>query len=151
MDVSEKERHAVNDPQATIAAQQAEAQRYAVLLEWGARIGLLLLLVSFALYVFGGLRPHFPLERLPEVWNLPVADYLQRTGTPRGWHWLARVHQADLSNLIGIALLAGCSMPPLVGLIILYLRRRDFIYGAICAVVTGVLVLAAAGVFSIGH
>jgi ABC-type glycerol-3-phosphate transport system permease component len=38
----------------------------------------------------------------------------------------ALAHKGDLSNLIGIALLAGCSLPPLLGLIPMYLKRRDF-------------------------
>ena len=131
--------------------QQAEALRYAFLLDWGSRLGVLALFISFAAYVFGFLTPHVPLDQLPGVWNLPVAGYLQRTATPTGWGWLALVHTGDLSNLIGIALLAGCSLPPLLGLIPLYLKRRDYIYAGICTVIVLVLVLAASGLLTGGH
>ena len=131
--------------------QQIEALRYARLLDWGARIGVMALVLSFAAYVFGVLPPLVPLEQLPTVWNLPVATYLQRTETPTGWGWLALAHKGDLSGLIGIALLAGCSMPPLLGLIPLYLKRRDYIYAGICAVMVAVLALAASGVLTGGH
>jgi hypothetical protein len=131
--------------------QQLEALRYARLLDWGARIGVLALVLSFAAYVFGVLPPHVPLEQLPTVWNLPVAAYLQRTGTPTGWGWLALAHKGDLSGLIGIALLAGCSLPPLLGLIPLYLKRRDYAYAVMCMVVIAVLALAASGVLTGGH
>ncbi|MDO9112583.1 MAG: hypothetical protein Q8M93_19465 [Polaromonas sp.] len=131
--------------------QQAEARRYALLLDWGTRVGVLALLVSFAAYLFGVLQPHVPLEQLPSVWNLPVSAYLQSTNTPTGWGWLALAHKGDLSNLIGIALLAGCSLPPLLGLIPLYLKRRDYAYAGICAVVATVLVLAASGILTGGH
>lgn len=130
---------------------QAEAMRYAFLLDWGARIGLLALVLSFAAYVFGVLTPHVPLEHLPSVWNLPVATYLQRTATPTGWGWLALAHKGDLSNLIGISLLAGCSLPPLLGLIPLYLKRRDYVYAGFCALIVLVLVLAASGILTGGH
>lgn len=130
---------------------QAEAMRYAFLLDWGARIGLLVLVLSFAAYVFGVLTPHVPLEHLPSVWNLPVATYLQRTATPTGWGWLALAHKGDLSNLIGISLLAGCSLPPLLGLIPLYLKRRDYVYAGFCALIVLVLVLAASGILTGGH
>ena len=131
--------------------QQVEAQRYARLLDWGARIGVLALVLSFAAYVFGVLPPHVPLEQLPSVWNLPVGAYLQQTATPTGWGWLALAHKGDLSGLIGISILAGCSLPPLLGLIPLYMKRRDYVYAAICCMVAGVLVLAASGVLTGGH
>lgn len=131
--------------------QQAEASRYAQLLDWGSRIGLVALILSFTLYVFGILTPHVPLEQLPSVWTLPVNAYLERTATPTGWGWLALAHKGDLSNLIGISLLAGSSLPPLLGLILLYLKRRDYVYAGICALVVTVLVLAASGILTGGH
>jgi len=131
--------------------QQVEALRYAHLLDWGARIGVLALVLSFAAYVFGLLPPHVPLEQLPTVWDLPVDAYLQRTATPTGWGWLALAHKGDISGLIGISLLAGCSLPPLLGLIPLYLKRRDYFYTGICVLVIAVLALAASGVLTGGH
>ncbi|MEI8171103.1 MAG: hypothetical protein WCG50_15610 [Rhodoferax sp.] len=131
--------------------QQAEALRYAFLLDWGARLGLLALVLSFGAYVFGVLTPHVPLDQLPNFWNLPVATYLQRTATPTGWGWLALAHTGDLSNLIGISILAGCSLPPLLGLIPLYLERRDYIYTGLSALIVLVLILAASGVLTGGH
>ena len=136
----------------TNARQQLdEAFRYAFLLDWGTRIGLVALVLGFAAYMFGLLTPHVPLDQLPSVWNLPVKDFLERTGTPTGWGWLDLAHKGDLSNLIGIALLAGCSLPPLLGLIPLYLKRRDYAYAVICALIAIVLVLAASGLLTGGH
>lgn len=131
--------------------QQVEALRYAHLLDWGARLGVLALVLSFAAYVFGVLAPHVPLEQLPTVWNLPVAAYLHQTGTPTGWGWLSLAHKGDLSGLIGISLLAGSSLPPLLGLIPLYLKRRDYVYAGICMGVIAVLALAASGILTGGH
>ncbi|MDO8767985.1 MAG: hypothetical protein Q7K57_04655 [Burkholderiaceae bacterium] len=131
--------------------QQAEASRYALWLHWGTRVGEVTLVLSFAAYLFGILQPHVPLEQLPSVWNLPLATYLQRTGMPTGWGWLALAGEGDLSNLIGISLLAGCSLPPLLGLIPLYLKRRDYVYAGLCALVVTVLVLAASGLLTGGH
>jgi len=111
----------------------------------------LALILSFAAYLFGLLQPHVPLEHLPKVWNLPVSAYLQSTGSPTGWGWLALAHKGDLSNLIGIALLAGCSLPPLLGLIPLYLKRRDYVYAGLCALIALVIGLAASGILTGGH
>lgn len=139
----------------TIAAptqqHQSDASRYAHLLDWGTRVGLVTLVLSFAAYLFGILPPHVPLEQLPTLWNLPVATYLQRTNTPTGWGWLALVNKGDLTNYIGIGLLMGCSAPALLGLIPAYLKRRDFAYAGICALIVIVLVLAASGLLAGGH
>lgn len=142
----------MNTTSATNAQQQQdEASYYALLLDWGSRVGVMALLLSFAAYLFGILTPHVALEQLPSVWNLPLSAYLERTGTPTGWGWLALAHRGDLSNLIGISLLAGCSLPALLGLIPLYLQRRDYAYAVLCALVVTVLVLAASGLLTGGH
>jgi hypothetical protein len=131
--------------------QQAEASRYALFVHWGTRVGEVALVLSFVAYLFGLLKPHIPLEQLPSVWSLPLTDYLQRTGTPTGWGWLALAYEGDLSNLIGIALLAGCSLPPLLSLIFLYVKQRDYIFAGICALIVAVLLLAASGILTGGH
>jgi hypothetical protein len=134
-----------------IQLQKAEASLYARLLDWGTRVGLVVLVLGFAAYVFGFTTPFVSLEQLPQLWNQPVAIYLQKTGTPTGWGWLALAGKGDMLNLVGIAILAGCSIPPLLGLTALYFKRRDHAYAAICAVIVLVLVLAASGVLTGGN
>ena len=134
-----------------IQLQKAEASLYALLLDWGTRVGLAVLVLGFAAYVLGFITPFVSLEQLPQLWNQPVAIYLQKTGTPTGWGWLALARKGDMLNLVGIAILAGCSIPPLLGLTALYIKRRDHAYAGICAGIVVVLVLAASGVLSGGH
>ncbi len=131
--------------------QQAEASRYAVWLDWGSRLGVIALVLSFIAYIFGILTPLVPLEQLPQVWGLSVTDYLEKTGSPSGWAWLTLAGKGDFSNLIGIAILTSCSMPPLLGLLPLYLKRRDYLYAGLCASIVLVLVLAASGLFTGAH
>lgn len=131
--------------------QRDEAQRYALLLDWSTRLGVLVLLLTFAAYVFGILTPYVPLEQLPSLWRLPVNEYAQRTATPTGWGWLALAYHGDLANLLGIGLLAASSMAPLLGLMLLYVKRKDRVYAVICAVILAVLLLAASGLLTGGH
>ncbi len=131
--------------------QKAEATRYASILDWGTRLGLLVLILSFAAYVLGLTTPLVALQDLPQLWNQPVAVFQQKTGTPLGWGWLSMLGKGDMLNLLGIAILAGCSIPPLLSLIPLYLQRRDFTYAGICLAIMLVLVLAASGVLTGGH
>lgn len=133
-------------------APQSVAQlRYAALLDWGTRIGFLTLAATFAAYVFGWLPPHVPLEQLPGLWDQPVSRYLELTRTPSGWGWLALARHGDLANLVGIAVLAACSLPPLLAVIPLYLKQRDRVFAGICALEVAVIVLAASGVLTAGH
>ncbi len=133
------------------AAQSSAQLLYAGLLDWGARIGLLMLVLGFAFYVLGVLVPLVPLEQMPGLWSQPAGSYLKRTGTPTGWGWLALVHKGDLLNLVGVALLAGCSLPPLLGVAWLYLQQRDGPMATICTLVVAVILLAASGVLTAGH
>jgi hypothetical protein len=140
------------------AAQQLHAQeqrdeslRYALLLDWSTRLGVLALLLAFASYVFGILPPHVPLDQLPSLWSLPVGSYLERTASPTGWGWMALAYHGDLANLVGIGLLAASSMAPLLGLLLLYAKRKDRVYAVICAVILAVLLLAASGLLTGGH
>ena len=87
--------------------QPPEQLRYARWLEWGTRFGLALLIVVFLAYGLGLLEPHVPHARLPEVWNLPVSQFLAATGLPDGWGWLNHAHRGDIANLVGIGVLAG--------------------------------------------
>ncbi len=128
-----------------------EARRYAGLLEWGTRAGLALLFLSFIAYVTGLVVPHVPLEQLPQLWNQPVDEYLRLTQSPQGWGWLGLVTRGDFINLIGIALLASCSIPPLLAVIPLFRRQRATAYAIICVLEILVLLLAASGWLNAGH
>ena len=48
-------------------------------------------------------------------------------------------------------MLAGASLPPLLAVLPLYLRQRDWVHAVICALEVGVIVLAASGVLTAGH
>lgn len=131
--------------------QPPEQLRYARWLEWGSRFGLALLIAAFLAYGIGLIEPHVPHARLPEVWNLPVSQFLAATGLPDGWGWLRHAHRGDIANLIGIGVLAGASVLALLALVPLYLHRGDRLYAGLCMAEVVVLLLAASGLLTAGH
>ena len=133
------------------ATQSVEQQRYARLLEAGSRLGLLVLVLSFVAYGSGLLQSAVPPDRLPALWSLPVESYLQQTQAAVGWGWLTRLHQGDMASLLGIAILAGCSLPCLLALLPQYLRRGDKAFALLCLAEVAVIVLAASGWLTGGH
>ena len=128
-----------------------EQQRYATLLNWGARSGLAILAASFLAYVFGWLPAHVPVEQLPNVWNLPVGEYLKQTDSPTGWAWLGRLGEGDYAGLFGIAWLSGCSLVCLLAVMPIYARRGDRMFLAICVIALLVQLAAASGMLHSGH
>ena len=141
-----------NPHHTTAAVQQSTEQlRYAALLDISTRIGLVVLVCSFAAYVSGLLEPLVPLQRLPELWSQPVGSYLAQTQMPTGWGWLALVLKGDVVGLLGITILAGCSVLCLLALVPHYWRHGDKAYVALCLTEVAVVVLAASGLISGGH
>jgi len=133
------------------AAGQAPAQlRYALLLEWGTRVGMTVLVASFAAYLTGLMPAHVPLEQLPQLWSLPVGQYLGHTQSPTGWGWAALLHRSDALGLAGIAILAACSVLALLALVPMYAARRDKAFVALCLAQAFVVLLAASGVLTHG-
>ncbi len=128
-----------------------EQQRYARWLAWGTRVGLGLLVASFVLYLTGLAAPHVPIDRLPELWSRPAAEYLAETGIRTGWGWAALAHRGDVMNLVGIAILASCSIPPLAAVIPAFRASGERAFVAICALEIAVLALAASGLLAWGH
>ncbi|WP_088286962.1 hypothetical protein [Ideonella sp. A 288] len=131
--------------------QPAEQSRYALWLDWGTRLGLAMLVLGFAAYVSGVLPPHVPVDRLPQLWSLPVGQFLAETNTPTGWGWLALLHRGDILGMAGIAVLSGCSVACLLALLPLYAARGDKAYVAICLAEVAVVMLAASGWLAGGH
>jgi len=126
-------------------------QRYARVLEWGARLGFVVLVVAFALYATGLLSARIPLDRLDSLWSLPLGEFLERTGTPTGLGWMAFVGHGDFASLAGIAILAFCSVPCVLAVAPLFARGGDRTHAILCLLQAGVLVLAASGLLSMGH
>jgi hypothetical protein len=139
----------MNLPERPVVAE--EQLRYARVLEWGARIGLAVALLAFALYVAGVLPGRVPLRDLPTLWSLPLADYLRRSATPVGWEWIRLAMHGDFASIVGIAILSSVSVACLAAVLPIYTRRSDRVYAILCVLAIGVLVLAASGVLVVKH
>lgn len=139
------------DPAQVTPAASAEHQWYARLLWWGGSGGLLILVVAFALYLVGVLPPLIDVGSLPRAWTLSARELGAQTGHPTGWDWLGLLHHSDIFNLVGIAVLASCSIVPLAAVAVLYWRSGERTYALLAAAQVLVLVLAASGLIGTGH
>ncbi len=127
-----------------------EQLAYAQLLDVGMKLGLLALLVTFAVYVTGALPARIPVEDLPRYWSMPVKEYLAATGVHPGWGWVSLLGHGDFLNFVGIAFLAGVSLVCYLAIVPIFVRKKDLVYAAICVLEVLVLALAASGVLNAG-
>jgi hypothetical protein len=133
---------------------------YAKILAIGMYTGLVVLLVTFALYLSGLVDPAVPIKDLPNYWTLNVdrylemvnGGYLHREHALRGWWWLTALEHGDYINFLGIAMLSSVTLVCFVGIVPTLVRKRDWIYVAFATTEVVILALAASGILiTAGH
>jgi hypothetical protein len=127
----------------------AEQQLYARWLDWGARAGFGALLAGFLAYALGWIEPHVPLERLPQLWALPVDRYLAASGSPAGWGWLRLAARGDYLILLAVAWLALTTIACCLRIAPPRWRRGERLLALIALAQALVLIAAAAGGFAV--
>jgi len=133
-----------------------EQMAYARLLDKGMKIGLLMLIVTFSLYLLAAASPiglleiHVPVKDLPHYWSMPVHEYLKSANIQPGWTWLTMLDHVDFLNFIGIAFLAGITVLCYIRIVPIIYRQKDYVYMVIAVCEILVLTLAASGVLHMG-
>jgi hypothetical protein len=128
-----------------------EQLRYAVWLGRGTLAGFVVMVLAFGAYVGGALDPQVPLHALPSIWEQSSARYLAAAGIPTGWGWAGMLQKGDIVNLVGVALLSGCSVVALLAVIPAYARQRNRLFVAVCVLEIAVMALAASDVLAVAH
>lgn len=123
---------------------------YANILNIGMYFGLLIMVITFIVYISGLLPTHIPVEDVPKYWTMKVADYIHTLQAPTGWGWAAMIGKGDYLNFISIAILAGLTILCYLVILPILLRKKDTSYVVITIVEIAVLVLAASGILKAG-
>ena len=127
-----------------------EQMLYARLLNKGMLIGLLILFITFAIYVFGIMDPYIPHDKLSSYWGLSVQEYLHQANVPDGWGWATMLQYSDFLNFIGIVVLSAVTIFCYLAIIPTLLRNNDKLYALLAFAEALVLTLAASGLLSTG-
>jgi hypothetical protein len=120
-----------------------EQRIYARWVDIGTRVGFVILIISFLIYVSGLLDPGVPLQELTRLWGLPVDRYVAAIGAPTGWGWLALLAKGDYLNYLGVALLASVTIAAYARIVPVLLAHGERWRAAIAALQVVVLVVAA--------
>ena len=143
-----------------MTSQATEEQLlYAKILEKGMLVGLLLLFITFALYVFGIMPAAVPLDEISGYWNQPVHDYLVAINNnylhlehlPTGWSWVKLINKGDFVNFIPVALLSGVTIICYAAIVPGLFKRGDKAYAIMAIAEVIILSLAASGLLAVGH
>lgn len=134
-----------NVPQENKYASE-EQLRYANVMSAGVKVGFILLVISFALYMTGVLQPLVPVDQVSRYWGLSAAEYAKATGTPTGWAWLKDVAKGDMLNYVGIVMMASVSIISSLMVLPLFARKGEKAHLAISVLLIVVLLVSAANI-----
>jgi hypothetical protein len=123
---------------------------YANILNKGMIIGILVLLVTYAIYLSGLLPTFIPVEDVPKYWGMSVSAFSHELGTPTGWGWLESIGKGDYLNFVGIAILAAVSIFCYASIVPGLLRKKDTVLVVIVILEIVVLSFAASGILKSG-
>ena len=138
---------------------QTEQLLYAKVLQIGMYAGLVILFITFGLYVSGIMAPAVPLEEVSNYWQHGVHEYLEAVNDdflhmehpPTGWAWVGMLGKGDFLNFVGIAILAGITILCYLAIVPTLIRKKDSAYLAMTLLEVLVLTLAASGILAVGH
>lgn len=131
---------------------------YAKVLAVGMYAGLVILVVTFALYLTGLLEPAVPIKDLPAFWTMNVdryldvinAEYVGHDHALRGWWWLSALGHGDYLNFVGIAVLSMVTVVCFIAVVPTLVAKRDWIYATMAMTEVVILALAASGILMVG-
>ena len=123
---------------------------YANLLIIGVWTGIIILFITYIIYLAGILPPHIQISSIPGIWDKGVDEFLEITRSPHGWGWVSLLTKGDFLNYTGFVLLALMTILCYLVLVRGYIRQRNWIFATIAILEIAVLSLAASGIFGAG-
>jgi hypothetical protein len=102
-------------------------------------------LLVFLLYVSGILSSHIRPGLSAGTWIESTQNYLKVLGVEPGALWMFRSLDGYSVSTAALALLASTALPALTALAVVWLKRRDWLYGFMSLAISGVLIAAILG------
>ncbi len=127
-----------------------EQKAYADILFYGCWLGLVIMVITYSIYMLGILEPHVPFELLPTMWTKPVNEYLILANVPTGWGWASLLNTGDFINFIGIAFLAALSIICYLRVIPSFIRKNDKVMYVTAIIEVVVLITVMTGIVGAG-
>ncbi|RJQ44048.1 MAG: hypothetical protein C4534_07030 [Gaiellales bacterium] len=131
--------------------QASEAQlAYAKLLDLGMKVGIVILLITFIIYIAGVMEPNVPVDKLPDYWEMKADEYVEVTGKATGWGWVKDLGKGDVLNSVGIAFLALVTIFCYLRVVPIMIRDKEIALLILILLEVAVLAAAASGFIKTG-
>ncbi|WP_022853703.1 hypothetical protein [Thermodesulfatator atlanticus] len=128
-----------------------EAIIYAKILQYGSLFGIVLMILTFIIYIFQILPSFVPPEKLPSLWHMTAYEFIHHIGLKSGWDWIHYLNYGDILNYVGIAFLAGLTIVGYVAILPFLFSSGAYAVGIISVAEIIILILAASGILQAGH
>lgn len=129
----------------------ARREIYAQTLDFIGKIALLLLSLSFIIYVFRIFDAHIPFHKLLSMCSLSTEEFLAISNYQGGWAWIKLLHKSDYLNYLPVALLSSASLISNIRLIPHLISEKDNKLAAICLIQIFIIFLSASGIIISKH
>lgn len=123
---------------------------YANLLLIGMLASIVIMTITYAIYVSGILPSHIDMSVISANWGKGVHEYLEITQSPQGWGWIALLGKGDFLNFIGFTLLGTLTIFCYLVLVRGFYRQKNWIFFIISVLEILVLSVAASGLLGSG-
>jgi hypothetical protein len=123
---------------------------YANLLLMGMLAGIIIMIITYTIYLTGLLPAHVDMQLISANWGKGIHEYLEITHSPQGWDWITLLGKGDFINFIGFTLLGTLTIICYLVLVRGYYRERNWIFATISVLEILVLSLAASGILGSG-
>lgn len=137
----------VNSREAQASPEQIAYANLLFYVAWGA---ILLMTITYFLYVTQLITPYIPIQDIPKYWSLPANEFAKHTGNPAGWGWFPLLGKGDFLNFAGISLLGTLTIIGFLTLVPAYIKKKDWSYLTITILEIVILILAASGILGSG-
>ncbi len=119
---------------------------YAAVLAWVSICGLVLLGLSYIVYLSRLIPLSVPIEAIADNWHLRADELNAKLHLPQGWNWTDDLMHGDILSFASVIFLAGGTFVCLAAVAVAFIRERDVAYSIIVLLQIGVLLAAAAGI-----
>src|SRR4030066_1519236 len=119
---------------------------YANILNIGMILGLVIIIITFLVYMFRILPSFVSPKEIPNYWGMASKDFIHTLSAPTGWGWVSFVNKGDYLNFVGIAFLAGLTILCYLVILPILIRKKDTPFIIIAILEVAVLALAASGI-----
>ncbi len=123
---------------------------YASLLQVLVNTSLVMIIISFIIYLAGILDPLIAISDLPQYWSLPLHEFIAETNSPTGWNWTSYLSKGDYLNFLGIAFMGATSGICYLVMVFSFFKEKNNIALTVAIIELFLILLAASNILAVG-